>query len=272
MDLDVALLPREVTAWPPRVCVVVDELRASSTIVTALDRGCSELFVTRSLADARALGRAHRGVLAGERDGVTPRGFDYNNSPFQLLSADLAGRTFVLSTSNGTAMLARVRAMPVVLVGCLLNAAAVAEAALRFALARDLGIGVICAGILGRFAVEDMLASGLIVERLLATAEVAGVPLALGDGAIAAHRLATSSPPFEAAFEGTETGNLLHEIDQAEDIAYCAQVDVTGVVPILRPGETLRVERLADQADGAAEETGARRWTSRPFASTTPTA
>jgi 2-phosphosulfolactate phosphatase len=252
MRIDVALLPSEARLWPPRVCIVVDELRASSTITTALDLGCSALFVTRRLDEARRLATRHGAVLAGERRGIRPAGFDCNDSPTELGRMRLDGRPVVLTTANGTAVLTRVASMPVVLVGCLLDARACAEAAVALAGALRLDVGVVCAGVLGRFAFEDALAAGVIVDRLRDVLVADGRSAELTDGALAAAGIAASAGDPAAAMERTVTGRLLHAIDAPEDIAFCARVDVSASVAILRPERPLRLERLDLATDRAA--------------------
>lgn len=244
MALDVALVPAAARTWPETVCVVVDELRASSTITTWLDLGCSTLYLTRGLAEARRLAGQHGALLAGERRGLTPRGFDVNNSPAALARLEVAGRPGVLSTSNGTAVLSRLRHMPAVLVGCLLNASAVAVAALELAVALDRPVGIVCAGVLGRFAFDDAYAAGVIADRLLAAAAAAGTALERTDATLAVRRLAASWPDPIAALEASASGHLVHAIGQGEDVAFCGRVDVSSTVPVLWPDLPLRVEPL----------------------------
>jgi len=148
LDLDVALVPEQALAWPPTVCVVIDQLRASSTLTTALDLGCPEVVVTGSLEGARRLARERGSLLAGERGGRIAPGFDANNSPAELRAIGVRGRGMVLSTSNGTKVLSRLQTMPAVLIGCFMNARACAEAAFDEAGARHLGIGIVCACLL----------------------------------------------------------------------------------------------------------------------------
>ena len=100
LDLDVALVPEQALAWPPTVCVVIDQLRASSTLTAALDLGCPEVVVTGSLEEARRLAGERGSLLAGERGGRIVPGFDANNSPAELRAIGVGGRGMVLSTSN----------------------------------------------------------------------------------------------------------------------------------------------------------------------------
>ena len=160
----------------------------------ALDRGCAELIVTGSIREARRVARERGSLLAGERGGVTPPGFDANNSPHELRALGLGGRRLVLCTSNGTAVLSRLRRMPLVLMGCLLNARACAEAALGEAEARGIGIGIVCAGTEGGFALDDAVAAGVIVSRILEAAQSRGRRCRLSDAARAAVRLRAAYP------------------------------------------------------------------------------
>jgi 2-phosphosulfolactate phosphatase len=244
MHVDVALVPREARFWPDTVCVVVDQLRASSTLTTLLDLGCPAVFVTRSLAEARAIGHATGALVAGERRGLTPRGFDANNSPAELSRMAVGDRPVVLCTSNGTRVLALVRHMPVTLVGCLLNAGACADAAVDAAIAHGIGVGVVCAGIGGRFALDDAVAAGEIARRVTERAAALGVPCAITDPAMAAIRLRSAYDDPTVAFEESTTGRLVHEIGAAEDLAFCARTNVSASVPVLRDGMPMSIQQL----------------------------
>lgn len=250
MDVDVALVPAQADSWGPRVCVMVDELRASSTLTTLLDLGCPGVLVTASLSEGRRLARERGSLLAGERKGQTPRGFDANNSPTQLRGMGVGGREVILCTTNGTAVLSRLRRMPSVLVGCLLNARATAEVALRLADRRHTGIGIVCAGQRGRFALDDTVASGLIVEHLLAAASRQGRECRLTDAAHAAVRLRAAQPDDLTALRESGSGRQLAALGAGADIEFCSRADSTPTVPFLRPGDVLRIAVFEDGGDG----------------------
>jgi 2-phosphosulfolactate phosphatase len=244
MDIDVALVPSQAQAWPETVCIVIDELRASSTLTTLLDQGASEVLLTQDLETARRLAGERGSLLAGERHGITPAGFDYNNSPSELSTGDLRGRSVVLSTSNGTAVLAELQAMPVVLVGCVLNARACAESAVAAASALGIGVGVVCAGTLGEFALDDAVAAGLLVGRLMDALAARGSGWTLSDAAIAAVRLRLAFPDIGEALAQSVAGRLVTRLGAGDDVSFCARIDASAMVPVLRPGDPLRVERL----------------------------
>jgi 2-phosphosulfolactate phosphatase len=245
MEIDVALVPMVARSWRDTICIVIDELRASSTITTILDGGCAGLYVTAGLDKARRLAREHDGLLAGERHGYAPHGFDFDNSPAQLAGADLRDRVVVLSTTNGTRVLGLVMDAPATLVGCLLNARACGEAAVELARATRHRIGIVCAGTYGVFALDDAIAAGVIVERMIAAIESAGGEYTLSESAVAARQLSGSYPDFETPLMNSTAGRLLQSLGTEYDVPFCARVDVTATVGILRAGSTLTVERLA---------------------------
>ena len=245
LSIDVALVPAEARGWPSIVCVVIDELRASSTITTLLDLGCTDISLTAGLREARRLGMERGSLLAGERDGRTPRGFDANNSPAALARMAIRGRSVVLCTTNGTVVIGRLRRMAPLYVGCLLNARACAEQALREAVSLGSDVGIVCAGDHGRFGLEDALTAGVILGRLLELAAASGVPCRLSNSAEVAIRLRWTYPDLVAAFRASSTGQLLREIDAEEDLDVCCRVDSSHTVPVVHAGQRLEVSRVA---------------------------
>ena len=245
MEIDVALVPSEARSWRDTVCIVIDELRASSTITTLLDSGCSRLYLTSGLQTARRLGREHDGLLVGEREGIRPPGFDFNNSPAELSRGDVRGRVVVLSTSNGTKVLSQLTDTPATLIGCLLNARVSAEAAVSLAGQFGARVGVVCAGTLGRFALDDAVAAGVLVERITAALRSRGEEASLTEAAVAAVRLYRSYPDLVTPLRESVAGRLVTKLGAGDDVPFCARVDVSSSVPILRPGAPLIVERLA---------------------------
>ncbi len=247
MQIDVALVPHAARIAPGRVLIVIDQIRASTTITTVLDLGCPDLFLAGDVRAARRLARQTGSLIAGERLARKPPGFDFDNSPSELARTGLGGRSLVLSTTNGTAVLRRVRGADAVLVGCLRNARAVAAAAVGMARAAgpDGSVQVICAGRLGRFVIEDAVAAGVIVGRIVETLGDGGAPAVLTDAAAAAMRLRASFPDLLSAMTESNGGATLREIGQPDDIAFCAQEDASSTVPRLVAGEPMRIVALA---------------------------
>ena len=203
------------------VAIVVDVLRASSTIVAALEAGYRTVLCTATAERARELNGPGR-RLAGERNCLAIDGFDRGNSPVFSEPAGEA-RELVLSTTNGTpALLSAVSRADVVLVGALLNLRSLVEA-----IPAGSELTVICAGTGGRFALEDAYAAGRIV------AQMAGPR---SDAARAAERLAdTYADSFEPLAESADAA-ALRATGQAGDIAFCARESVASIVPVATAG------------------------------------
>jgi 2-phosphosulfolactate phosphatase len=218
VHVDVVFTPDEAGAAPTGV--VVDVIRATSTICQALAAGYERVFCTAAVEEARALREElGDGVLGGERNAVRIAGFDLGNSPREYVEP--AGETLLLSTTNGTrAVVAAAQRCDRVLVGSLLNLAAVVEAA------RDAGedVVVVCAGVQGTLALDDAYVAGRIVEVL---------GWQRTDAAEAAARLVATWSGAEEAFRASKSGrNLMQNAPELEaDIPFCARESVLDVVP-----------------------------------------
>jgi 2-phosphosulfolactate phosphatase len=211
--VDVAFTPAETIRVP--IAIVVDVLRATSTIVQALDAGYRRVFCCAEVEEARALREDLNGaVLAGERGGQAIPGFDLGNSPREFVRP--LGEQLVLTTTNGTrAVVTAAAACDAVLIGSLLNLNAVAAAAAE--LAED--AAVVCAGVDGVFTLDDAYCAGRIVQALGGKRT---------DAAEAAVRVAGSFPTAE---EGLRAAQNPRQEGLDEDIAWCAQENVSAVVP-----------------------------------------
>jgi 2-phosphosulfolactate phosphatase len=214
----VALTPDEAGAAPTGV--VVDVIRATSTICQALASGYERVLCTAEVEEARALREElGHGVLGGERGNVPPPGFDLGNSPREYVEA--RDGPLILTTTNGTrAILAAATRCERVLVGSLLNLAALVSAAR----AGGADVLVVCAGVQGELALDDAFVAGRIVQALDAERT---------DAAEVAARLATTWSGPEEALRASKSGhNLLENAPElAADLAFCARESVLDVVP-----------------------------------------
>jgi 2-phosphosulfolactate phosphatase len=218
--VDVAFTPDEAGAAPTGI--VIDVIRATSTICQALASGYERVFCTAEVEEARALREElGEGVLGGERKAVRIPGFDLGNSPREYLEP--LTRTLVLSTTNGTrAVVAAAQRSERVVIASLLNLGALVEEV------RGAGEDavVVCAGVQGTLALDDAYVAGRIVELL---------GWKRTDASEAASRLAGTWSGAEEAFRASKSGrNLLENAPElAEDIAFCARESVLDVVPRL---------------------------------------
>jgi 2-phosphosulfolactate phosphatase len=225
----VAFTPDESGAAPTGI--VIDVIRATTTICQALASGYERVFCTAEVGEAQALRQTlGEGVLGGERNAVKIPGFDLGNSPREYL--ERREGPVILSTTNGTrAIVSAAQRCERVFAASLLNLASVIE---ETRMAGEDAI-VVCAGVQGTLALDDAFVAGRIVELL---------DWERTDAAEAAARLAGTWSGAEEAFRASKSGrNLLENAPELEDdIAFCARESVLEVVP-----------RLVALRDGVAE-------------------
>jgi 2-phosphosulfolactate phosphatase len=215
VKVSVGFTPAELVAAP--VGVVIDVLRATSTLCQALAAGWGRVVCVGEIDDARALA-GPRVALAGERHNVRIDGFDFGNSPREFVDAE-AKETLVLTTTNGTrALLAAAQRCETVLVASLLNLEAVVAAV------GEAGedVAILCAGVEGAFAIDDAYVAGRIAGALGGTPD---------DSAIGAARLAAAYPDAEAGIAGGVSAANIRNASLDEDIPWCARESVLDLVP-----------------------------------------
>ena len=234
MRLDVFMTPAE--ALPAelagRTVVVIDVLRASSSIVEAMASGARTIFPVTSIEEAirlaNTLGRDEV-LLCGERRSLTIEGFDLGNSPAEFTPERVAGKTLVMTTTNGTASMAAAAGAGRVVIGALLNLAAVVED-----LARTGAEPVfLCSGREGRFALDDAVAAGRMVAALVEANP--STEWVMNDGARAALALGRAwSDDARTLFAESAAGRQIAEAGLESDLAFCAQTDLRDVLPVLQ--------------------------------------
>jgi 2-phosphosulfolactate phosphatase len=218
------------------VAVVIDVLRATTTIVQALAAGCLAVRPCATVEEARTLADslpAGKVVLGGERDGLPLPGFDLGNSPREYTPARCAHTTVVLTTSNGTRALLHASGASRVVIASFVNFSAVCEH-LRHEVRP---VHVVCAGEAGSVALEDTLLAGALVEFFAAREEVF-----LDDGArLAWDCFEHHGRHLEEAMRLGTGGARLLSLGYDDDIRAAARVDGFHLVPELRQGP-VRVE------------------------------
>ena len=229
MRVHVAFTPAEHAEAPTGL--VVDVLRATSTIAQALASGFSRVLCCGEVEEAKALRESlGDGLLAGERKCLRIPGFDRGNSPSEF--AEGAGETVILTTTNGTrALLAAASRCDRVYAASLLNLDAIVAAARK----AEGDVAVICAGVKGEFAMDDAVCAGRIVELLGADRT---------DAAEAAVRIAHAFGSVEEGLRASQSARNLLSAGLEEDIAWCVRESELTVVP-----------RFVGMHDGAAEIT-----------------
>lgn len=215
--------------------VVIDVLRATTTIVHALAAGAQAVATCRSIEDAKRLAETlapNTVVLGGERGGLPIPGFDLGNSPEEYTPDRVGGKTVVLTTTNGTAAVERAKSASLVLIGSFVNATAIFR---RILLEQRLAL--ICAGTDGQYSLDDLLLAGYLVDRLQ---RESGLSFSYNAQAITAQevwrtrfdlcRFSESGHPdpsaLASALKKTPGGENLIRVGLEHDIERAARIDL----------------------------------------------
>ena len=215
--------PATLAGWPrePRDVsgVVIDVLRATSTLVVALDHGARRVVPLEQPAEALRLRDREPGVLAcGERGGLIVAGFDLGNSPLDYSAERVRGRTLAFASTNGSRAMRAIAGSGERWLASFVNATAAADALFGRGFVR-----IVCAGKLGRFALEDAACAGLLCVRLAARGAV------LEGGAARLARAIAPEGPAEvrSLVSGCQHARELRGLGPgpARDVEWCATLD-----------------------------------------------
>lgn len=243
MLIDVAFTPAEIQANATKVCIVIDVIRATSSLTVIASKKPENLILTTTIGKASkiaSMGTSHP-LLCGERKGLPPEGFDFGNSPAEYFKADLKGKSIIFTSSNGTRAIAEVLMSPKVYLGCFLNGGAVAEKAYNYAVSHKLDILLVCAGREEKFAVDDAYCAGYLVSRIVSkiTAEQ---EFSLGDGAQASLGIFGYYRDDKRLMQMSGAGKQVIDIGLSEDLTFLLQRDLIDVVPELVSDDNSTVE------------------------------
>ncbi len=230
MKIDVFFSPASVDelGMRGRNVVIIDVLRASTTICTALRNGAREVIPTPDIENATKIsanlsGGSH--LLGGERQGKKIDGFDLGNSPFEYTQEKVGGKTIVFTTTNGAAAIYKCRYASIALVGTFVNISSIVQTII------DIGgtWTILCSGRQGEFSVEDATCAGMIITKVEAATEVE-----TDDAGLTATILYKN---FKRSILGmmrkSAHGKYLISIGFEEDLKFCAKIDSVPVIPIV---------------------------------------
>lgn len=281
LTLDIALAPTFVAADSAALrattCIVVDVIRATTSLCVLFERGCQRVFIAPGIAEAKAyrdtaLSPDMPLALAGESGGIAPQGFDFGNSPAEFGQTSVMDTQLVFATTNGTRALRAGAGSRALFAGALRNASAVCAAALAAAAAqhepaadaaspgaateaplfeREPDILIVCSGRGNRPAYDDTLCAGYLAGQIVRLAAAQGRRAHVHEGA----RIATAAASdalrdggLRAALATSEAARAVQSIGLSADLDWCAAIDATDIVPTVTgvtPGGLLIVERLA---------------------------
>ena len=207
-----------------KVVVVIDVLRATSVMTTALNNGAHKIIPVLTPEEAFAIKKTaeNKVVLAGERNADPIEGFDFGNSPLNMITENIQGVTLIMTTTNGTKAITNARMASELFVASFLNAVATVNAIEGF---KD--IVFIAAGTNGSFTLEDTLCSGYLASLLLERNE----NCFLSDAATAAYQLFLSvEDDLQCFAAGGKHYKLLKRKGFEKDLDYCFRKNELNVV------------------------------------------
>ncbi|TNE71822.1 2-phosphosulfolactate phosphatase [bacterium] len=215
-----------------KTVVVIDVLRASSTIITALQNGAKEIIPVEDMSAAGRIAQnldASRYLLCGEKDGEKIDGYHLGNSPFEYDEDVIKGKTLIFNTTNGTKAIVKSQHAKKVIIGSFLNMDTVVNE-LKEAQGE---IILACAGWKSRLSLEDSLCAGLIIRKLTD----GKLPEDSRDGAKLAFVLSEKyENDIVTVVSGSNHAMRLKSLGFEEDVLYCSKLNVTNVLPVLKEG------------------------------------
>ena len=234
-SVETLFIPEEIknTELEGKLVVVIDVLRASSTIVTALANGCRGFIPILSPKQAKEKAQQfekERILLGGEREGKKIEGFDLGNSPREYKGEVVKGKTIIFSTTNGVKTLEMAKNAHRIIIGSFLNLHAVGDYCANY---RG-DILIICAGKEGKYSLEDAACAGMLVDSL---------KNALSDACKESDANLTAQLLYEKfgnnilkILRKSQHGRYLESIGLEKDLMFCSQLDFFHIVPIFRDG------------------------------------
>ena len=221
------------------IAVVIDVLRASTTICHALEAGATAVIPCEEVQQARATAEelaSQSPLLGGERDGKLIPGFHLDNSPLRYTPDTVVGKPVVFTTTNGTRALMRSQRAERIVLGAFVNLSAVVRDVSRF----EGPVHLVCAGTRGQITAEDVLCAGAIAHRLSVSDPTSNI-VADDQARMAAEFYGSNRERLPAALAESLGGRNCRALGFDADVARAAEVDRVDCVPVFRPG-TGRIE------------------------------
>jgi 2-phosphosulfolactate phosphatase len=233
-ELNVCLTPVLIPLYnvEDNIVVIIDIFRATSSICYGIENGAEAIIPVSEIEECEAY-RSKGHLLAAERNGEVVTGFDFGNSPFSYTKDKVAGKTIVLTTTNGTQALHLSRKAKKIVIGSFLNLTALCDWLKK----QEGNLLLVCAGWKNNFNLEDTLFAGAVVEQLKTTG------LKLDDAAMAANDLfQAGKDDINAYLKKTSHGERLKKLGIEKDIAFCLQVDITTAIPVLSGDKLVKLK------------------------------
>ncbi|MBU3190898.1 2-phosphosulfolactate phosphatase family protein [Clostridium bowmanii] len=212
-----------------KTVVVIDMLRATSVIITAMNNGCIGVIPVLTVDDAAKIVRNSKEefMLGGERDALKIEGFNYSNSPLEYTRGTIEGKTLVMTTTNGTKAIKGCTGASSILLGAMLNAKAIAKKILEI----NKDVVIVNAGTYGEFSIDDFLCSGYIIDCVLKEIEAD-----LSDIAFTSHYIYKNNEDIHSFIKYASHYKRITELGLEADLEYCCRKDIIDKVPEYKNG------------------------------------
>ena len=223
-----------------KTAIVIDVLRATSVITTALDNGAREVIPVRTVEEAESLFvtcNASMTLRGGERNALKIEGFDLSNSPLEYKKKTVEGKTLILTTTNGTNAINNIKGADKVILACFRNAAAVADYLVGLSHRGSHDVVIVCAGTEGRFSLDDGLCAGMIIDLLKQQTKVETDDL----GLLLQRFYNESKSNLFSALSGCYHLKRLFTLGFYDDIKFCLETNCVTTVPVCREGKIVKM-------------------------------
>ncbi|WP_051189376.1 2-phosphosulfolactate phosphatase [Daejeonella oryzae] len=233
--LEVCLTPALLHLYDIResVVVVIDIFRATSSICYGIENGAEAIIPVATIESCESY-RGSEFLLAAERNGEVVNGFDFGNSPFSYTVEKVAGKTIVLTTTNGTHAINESREARKIVIGSFLNLTSLCNWLKK----QDSDVFLLCAGWKNKFNLEDTLFAGAVVNQLK------GEGYKLDDSGIAADDLyILGKNDLNGFLKKTSHSERLKKLKIEKDIEFCLNVDITASIPVLEGDRLVKMDQ-----------------------------
>ncbi len=213
-----------------KTVVVIDILRATSVIITAINNGCTQVIPTLTVEEALKIANKDRSscVLGGERNAVKIGGFDFSNSPLEYKDKLIKGKKLVMTTTNGTRAIKRSVLAKNILIGAMINASAVSKKVIEL----NNDVVIVNSGTYGQFSIDDFACSGYILNCILKLKE----DVELADIAKTALYIYKQNDKIKDFIKHANHYKKLKQLHLEDDLNYCCKKDIIDLVPEYKNG------------------------------------
>lgn len=234
MNIDVVISAQHIKPekFKDRIVVVIDVLRATSVMVTALNNGCDKIIPVKEIEEAIDIASKDKNkyLLGGERGGIKIDKFDFSNSPLDYIEDIVKGKSLIMTTTNGTRAIKNSEEAEKIFIGALINGRVVAEKLAK--LNKD--VTFVNAGTDGEFSMDDFITSGYIINCLR---DIMKNHCTLTDIAKTSEYVYINNPSIISFVKDALHYKRMKELRYNEDLRYCLSKDLINIVPEYKDGE-----------------------------------